>query len=93
MQRIIQALTGMKHRDHYVRLSSEIQSDLLWWHRFLNKWNGVGILSTPGMEVVHLVSDVSGSLGCAANRNNLWFQWYCCTQLINVCYKLVIQKK
>ena len=75
VRRIIQALTGVRHRDHYVRLGSEIRSDLLWWHRFLNKWNGVGILPTPSMEVIHLVSDASGSWGCAAIWNNQWLQW------------------
>ena len=50
VRRIIQALTGVKHRDHYVRLGAEIRSDLLWWHRFLDKWNGVGILPTHGSD-------------------------------------------
>ena len=54
---------------------AEIRSDLLWWHRFLDKWNGVGILPTPNMEVIHLGSDASGSWGCAAIWNNRWLQW------------------
>ena len=65
VRRIIQALTSVRERDHYMRLGAKIQSDLVWWYRFLDKCNGVGILPTPGMESVHILSDASGSWGCA----------------------------
>ena len=75
VRRIIQTLTGVRQRDHYVRLGAEIRSDLAWWHRFLDKWNGVGILPTPGMESVHIHSDASGSWGCAVVWGKQWLQW------------------
>jgi len=75
VRRIIQTLTGVRQHDHYVRLGAEIRSDLAWWHRFLDKWNGVGILPTPGMESVHIHSDASGSWSCAAVWDKQWLQW------------------
>jgi len=59
-----------------VRLGAELWSDLVWWHRFLDKWNGVGILPTPGMESVHILSDASGSWGCATVWDKQWLQWW-----------------
>ena len=76
MRRIIQALTSIRERDHYVRLGAEILSDLVWWHRFLKKWNGVGIFPTPGIESVHILSDASGSWGCAVVWDKQWLQWW-----------------
>ena len=66
VRRIIQTLTGVKKREHYVRLGAEIQLNLMLWHQFLDRWNGIGILPTPKMDIVHLFSDASGSWGCAA---------------------------
>ena len=71
----IQVLTGVKKRDHYVRLGAEICSDLLWWHRFLYEWNGVGILPSLELETVHILSDASGSWCFAAVRDKRWIKW------------------
>ena len=76
VRRIIQALTSVRECDHYVRLGAEIQSKLVWWHRFLNKWNGVGILPTPSLESVHILLDASGSWGCTVVRDKQWLQWW-----------------
>ena len=75
IRRIIQTLTGVKKREHYVRLGAEIRSDLMWWQQFLDRWNGIGILPTPKMDIVHLFSDASGSWGCAAIWGTGWLQW------------------
>ena len=38
-------------------------------------WNAVGILPSPETERVELVSDASGSWGCAAVWGTQWLQW------------------
>ena len=41
----------------------------------MERWNGVGILPSPETERVELVSDASGSWGCAAVWGTQWWQW------------------
>ena len=57
----------IKKRDHTLRLT--------WWHRFLDEWNGVGILPSPELGTVHILSVASGSWGCAAVWDKRWIQW------------------
>ena len=69
-------MESAKHPDHWVRLNAGFRSDLLWWHLFLDTWNGVSILwdihsSAPSVEVV---SDASGTWGCGALCGSDWFQ-------------------
>ena len=73
---MIDLLRCFRRRDHPIRLNSEFQLDLQWWHQFLSSWNGVyfwlfpGMSATPDLEVT---SDASGSLGFGAYFRNEWF--------------------
>ena len=76
LYRMIDLLRCFRKPDHPIRLNSEFQLDLQWWHRFLSSWNGVyfwlfpGMSATPDLEVT---SDASGSLGFGAYFRNEWF--------------------
>jgi len=61
----------------YTRLSKDFQSDLRWWHLFVHAWNGISFLEcspVPRPPDVSIETDASGSWGCGALFNNLWFQ-------------------
>ena len=73
--RVIQLMASAKSRDRFIRLNAEFRSDLQWWNRFLEGWNGVGMLPDPAMEIIELESDASGSWGCAAMWGPHWLQW------------------
>ena len=46
----------------YIHLNQEIRADLLWWHHFLPKWNGIQIIHIQ-RPVVRLWTDASGNYG------------------------------
>ena len=73
MRNLIDASSTVKDLDHWVHLNQAAQADLTWWHTFLQAWNGTSIMppTTPPLVVV---SDASGSWGCGAAHENLWFQ-------------------
>ena len=65
------------HLSFFTRLSKDFRSDLRWWHLFVHTWNGVSFLEcspTPRPPDVFIETDASGSWGCGALFNNLWFQ-------------------
>lgn len=49
----------------HVHLNKEMKSDLLWWHHFLPKWNGIRMLQ-PKRQVLWLWTDASGNYGMGA---------------------------
>jgi hypothetical protein len=63
----------VKEPDHWVHINRAARADLAWWHTFLHTWNGVSIMP-PTTPPLILVSDASGSWGCGAAHENLWFQ-------------------
>ena len=62
----------------FARLNREFRSDLMWWHTFVQAWNGLSILrhpypvSLPGNSIL---TDASGTWGCGAILHHRWFQW------------------
>ena len=75
VRRIIKVMTSVRDRDRFIRLNADIRSDLLWWHTFIETWNGVGILQDPTQEVIIIESDASGNWDCAAIWESHWLQW------------------
>ena len=75
VRRLIQVMSAAKRRDHFVRLGSDVRSDLAWWDKFLESWNGVGILPTAETQRLTLYTDASGKWGCAGIWGTKWFQW------------------
>jgi len=66
------------HKMHFVtRLNILFRSVLLWWHIFLQAWNGFSILRNPAVShpAVWVQTDPSGVWGCVAVMNLRWLQW------------------
>ena len=76
LRRMIDLASSCKLLDHPLRLNLEFRSDLLWWHLFLEEWNGVSCLQmhTSAPPDITLFTDASGSWGCAAVQLPYWFQ-------------------
>ena len=74
VRRLIQVMSSVKGRDHFVRLGADVRSDLMWWQHFLESWNGIGILPNTEMGQVDLFTDASSKWGCAGVWDTKWFQ-------------------
>ena len=73
---MIDLLCCFRSRNHPIRLNSEFQLDVQWWHEFLASWRGVSFWLFPGMSAptdVEVTSDAAGSLGFGAYFNTEWF--------------------
>ena len=70
---LIDASSSARDMDHWVHLNRAARADLAWWFPFLTIWNGVSFMPPAG-SVGNMVSDASGSWGCGAAYENLWFQ-------------------
>ena len=76
LRRLIDVSTRAKQLDHFIRLNEEARSDIEWWHRFAEPWNGVSMLSSLNSQppVTTITSDASRSWGCGAVCGQEWFQ-------------------
>ena len=70
-------LKGTKQRQPLLRLNATFRSDLVWWHTFLEHWNGVSMFppSCDDTPDHHLFTDVAGVVGCGAWSGSHWFQY------------------
>ena len=77
LRRMIDLSSSTQELHHHIRLRGEFKSDLQWWLLFMERWNGVSMMSSLGWatpEVV-LTSDASGHWGCGAFlASGEWFQ-------------------
>ena len=64
---------------HNIRLNTAARADIIWWHVFVTRWNGVSLLQDPKTAVpdIKVYSDASGNWGAGAVWLPLWFhfQW------------------
>ena len=62
---------------HRIRLNRAFRADLQWWRSFIVGWNGVSAWREQREPSIRMASDASGSWGCGAWYENLWFslQW------------------
>ena len=74
LRRMFTLLKGLPKKQQFVRLNKVFHSDLLWWHLFLDTWNGVSMLTVPLVVQENIFSDAAGSFGCGACWCNHWFQ-------------------
>lgn len=77
LRRLFDSKTRTAHSSHadnywsnlqgttHVHLNRDMKSDLLWWHHFLPKWNGIRMLQ-PKRQVLWLWIDASGNYGMGA---------------------------
>ena len=82
------------HPDHYIRLNQAAKADILWWHLFTDKWNGISVLWDLGRKLpeIEVFSDGSGSWGCGAVCGDSWFQqeWDSRLQTLSIAIKEMI---
>ncbi len=78
--RMFRLSAGVKRPSHRLHLNCDFRSDLEWWHKFLERWNGASLSwefdpKTPGVVVT---TDASGSWGCGGFESAQWFmyQWH-----------------
>ena len=76
LRRIFDLLKGCGRRRPFVRLNAMFRSDLMWWHLFLDSWNGIGMMDNPASnsERIHVYTDASGQFGCGAWCGVKWLQ-------------------
>ena len=77
--RMYSKAVSIKELHYFTRLNKDFQSDLYWWHIFINSWNGLSFLHLSNPEPpfdTHSViqTDESGSWGCWALFSTQWFQ-------------------
>ena len=74
LKRAIALLSTTRSRHHHIRLNKEFKSDLAWWKYFATPWNGVSLIVNQASPERVVTSDASGSWGCGAWHEELWFQ-------------------
>ncbi len=79
IRRLIDLLKATRNRPArgLIRINREARSDILWWHSFIQHWNGLSMMrpSRRRDPDVVLTSDASGSWGCGAYSQAAWFQY------------------
>ena len=77
LRRVFNLLKGTPARRQVIRLNASFRSDIQWWHCFLDRWNGVAMMSDASARPVdiHLFTDASGSFGCGAWWGTAWLQY------------------
>lgn len=91
LRRLIELASQAKLLHHHLRLNIQTRCDLQWWSLFLEKWNGVSMMSLIGCSTpsVCVTSDASGSWGCGAFVGSDWFscQWGVCWNDVHITIK------
>ena len=66
LRRVFELLKEGSKRHHHIRLGSAFRSDLMWWHMFLARWNGVSMMNGVNPAQIHIefFTDASGGVGC-----------------------------
>ena len=57
----LQSVGSVLH--HQIHLNIAARADIIWWHTFVNSWNGLSLLWSVGLcsPYIMVVSDASGS--------------------------------
>ena len=93
IRRLIDLLKASHHRsaNSFIRLNVEARSDIMWWCRFIEHWNGLSMMhqSRRNSPSISLTSDASGSWGCGTFYQEKWFQykWNHATQDYHITFK------
>jgi hypothetical protein len=73
ISRLLEKVRSVPVRDRKVELGVEFYKDLLWWDRFLNKYNGISIISTEIWskpdEIVATDACLNGAGGVCFDQN------------------------
>ena len=76
LRRMIILAKSRQLPSHPIRINQGFRSDLAWWNLFLQRWNGISLMSAIGRDSPEftVTSDAAGSWGCGAYSENHWFQ-------------------
>ena len=76
LRRMFELLRGVVKKHHHIRLNHAFRSDLMWWHTFLEAWNGKAMMRTQDQwsPAVEVFTDASGEVGCGALWGTHWLQ-------------------
>ena len=76
LRQLIALSKSVNKLTHHLSINNEARSNILWWHSFLEGWNGTNLLSVAGKRAPDktFTSDASGSWGCRAHWETEWFQ-------------------
>ena len=63
------------HPNHFIRLNLPARADIMWWHIFMEEWNGVSLLWDLGLQApdIQVYTDASGNWGCGVFLDPKWF--------------------
>lgn len=75
VRRLIELLSTAKKSGRWIRLNASTRSDLRWWLKYMEEWNGVFLMPRLALPEISVESDASGSWGCGARWGAQWFQW------------------
>ncbi len=93
LRRMILCANSRNKLDHWIR-TKEFRSDLFWWHVYIQQWNGVSLLAAHVHRPpdYHTFTDASGSWGCGAVTDQLWFQcpWSPSWEGVNIATKEMV---
>ena len=68
--RLIDLVKSAHHRPSsgFIHLNLDAQSDTLWWHTFIEDWNGLSMMQDSKRQRADIIltSDASGFCGCGA---------------------------
>ena len=69
----LQSVGSVPH--HQIHHNVAARADIIWWHTFVDNWNGLSLLWSVGLcsPDIMVVSDASGSWGCGAYYSSFWF--------------------
>ena len=74
LRQLFTLMSRVRENHHFIHLTASARADLLWWHTFLQNWNGLSFFPQASHSVV-VSSDASGSFGCGAfSLDHGWFQ-------------------
>ena len=71
---LIDAMSHLKAANHLTRLDQRCKADLVWWHTYIEVWNGTGLFPRlPNSPSI--TADASGSWGAGAfiSLDHEWF--------------------
>ena len=74
LRRLIHLSTTVDRLSHFLYIDAEARADILWWHSFLQQWNGVQFIPAPPIssQEILLASDAS-KIGIGAVFGSAWF--------------------
>ena len=78
ISRMYSKAAKLKELHYYTNLTKDFQSDLHWWHIFVNSWNGISFFESIHPQTTadyHITTDALGSWGCGGCFNEHWLQY------------------